>query len=130
MFYILGDIREAINKVREFVESELTFFNAFLEEGLRFSLCMFLCLIWVLVLKLVVQNPDEAAKHLKNHPFFKKFVARLSRETYIEGLCNSLQSLCIGLPIKQSSVKCRLSKVLSEECTRDEEDTPVFKKIS
>ena len=62
---------------------------------------MFLCLIWIRVLKHVFQNPDEAAKHLKNHPFLKNFVARPSTEAYIEGLCNSLQSVSISSPVKR-----------------------------
>ena len=73
------------------------------------------------MLKHVFQNPDEAAKHLNDHPFFKKFVARPSTETYIEGLCDSLQSLCIGSPVKRSSVKRRLIDILTEEESSEEE---------
>ena len=53
---------------------------------------MYLCLVWIRVLKRVFQNPDEAAKHLKNHTFFKHFVARPSMEAYIEGyvICHNL----------------------------------------
>ena len=90
---------------------------------------MFFCLIRIRVFRHVFQNPSEAAKDLENHPFFKKFVARQSSEAYIEGLCDSLQSLCIGWPVERPNVKLRLSEMLSESSS-DEEDTPVMKKIS
>ena len=128
-FTILGDIRETVEKVRRFVESELAFFNAFLEEGLRFSSSMYLRLIWIRVLKHVFQNQEEAAKHLKNHHFFKKFVARPSTEAFIEGLCNSLQSLSIGSPVKRPSVKRRLLDMVSDS-SDDEDDVPVSTKTS
>ena len=118
--FFLGDVREAINKVRRYVESESAFFNAFLEEGLRFSSSLYLCLIWIRILKHVFQNPKEAADHLINHPFFKEFVARPSTETYIDGLCESLQSICIGSPVRLPSAKRRLSEILDQE-TSDEE---------
>ena len=116
----LGDVREAINKVRRYVESESAFFNAFLEEGLRFSLSLYLCLIWIRILKHVFQKPNEAADQLINHPFFREFVTRPSTETYIDGLCESLQSVCIGSPVKLPSAKRRLSEILDQE-TSDEE---------
>ena len=40
-----------------------------------------------------------------------------------EGLCNSLKSLCIGSTVKQPSVKCRLSNMLTD--SSDEEEAPV-----
>ena len=128
-FAILGDVREAVEKVRQFVESESAFFNAFLKEGLRFSSSMYLGLIWIRILKHVFQNLDEAAKHLKNHPFFKNFVARPSTEPYIEGLCNSLQSLSIGSPVKRPSVKRRLLDMVSDS-SDDQDDAPVYRKKS
>lgn len=67
------------------------------------------------------QKSNDAVEYFNNHPFFKKFVAMPSTETYIEGLCNSLQSLCIGSPVKQHSVKRRLSEILTEETSSDEE---------
>ena len=75
------------------------------------------------------QNPDEAAIHLKNHPFFKNFVARPSTEAYIEGLCNSLQSLSIGSPVKRPSVKRRLLDMVSDS-SDEEDDAPVRRKKS
>ena len=85
---------------------------------------MYLCLIWIRVLKHVFQNPDEEAKHLQDNPFFKKFVARPSTEAYIEGLCNSLQSLCIGSPVKRPSVKRRLMDMVSD--SSDDKDERLF----
>ena len=114
---ILGDVKEAINQVRQFVQSESAFFVTFLEEGLRFSSFMFLYLIWIHVLRHAFDNPQDAAKHLKSHPFFKEFVARSSTETYIEGLCNSMKSLCIGLPVKWPSLKRGLTDMLSDSST-------------
>ena len=75
------------------------------------------------------QNPDEAAKHLKNHPFLKNFVARPSTEAYIEGLYNSLQSLSISLPVKRSNVKHRLLDMVSDS-SDDEDDASVCRKTS
>ena len=60
IFFISGDVREALQKVKQYVTSESAFFNAFLEEGLRFSSSMYLCLIWIRVLKHVFENPSEA----------------------------------------------------------------------
>ena len=111
----LGDVREAINKIRRYVESESAFFNAFLEEGLRFSSSLYLCLIWIRILKHVFQYPKEAADHLMNHPFFKEFVAKPSTETYIDRLCESLQSVCIGSPVSFPKAKRRLSEMLDTE---------------
>ena len=90
---------------------------------------MYLCLIWIRVLKHVFHNPDEAAKHLKNHPFFKNFVARPSSEAYIEGLCNFLQSHFIGLPVKRPSITRQLIDMVSDT-SDDEDDAPVSSKIS
>ena len=102
--------------------SESAFFNAFLEEGLRFGSSLYLSLIWIRVSKHVFENPNEAADHLKSHPFFKKFVSRTSAESYIDGLCDSLQSICIGSPIKRPTAKHRLSDMLLEEQQSSSED--------
>lgn len=107
------------------MESESAFFNAFLEEGLRFSSSLYLCLIWIRVLKHVFQYPKEAADHLINHPFFKEFVAKPSTETYIDGLCESLRSVCIGSPVRLPKAKRRLSDMLDtdDETESDTETT-------
>ena len=75
------------------------------------------------------QNPDEAAKHLKNHTFFKNFVARPSMEAYIEGLCNLSQSLSIGSPVKRPGVKRRLLDMVSDS-SGDEDDAPICRRTS
>ena len=85
---------------------------------------MYLCLVWIRVLKHVFQNPDQTEKHLKNHPFLKKLVARPSTEAYIEGLCNSLQSLYIGSPGQKPSIKRRLTDMLTNN-SDDEDEVPV-----
>ena len=115
--------------MKQFVESASAFFNAFLEEELRFSSSMYLCLVWIRVLKHVFQNPDQAAKHLKNHPFLKKLVARPSMGAYIEGLCNSLQSLYIGSPVQKPCIKRRLTDMLTNS-SDDEDDVPASSKVS
>ena len=111
--------------MREFAESESAFFDTFLQEGLRFSSSMYLCLMCPRVLKHVFQNPDKAANHL----FFRKFVARPYTETYREGLCNSLQSLCIGSPVQRASVKHWLIDMLLDS-SDNEDDAPVSSKVS
>ena len=50
----------------------------------------------------------------------------------MEGLCDSLEALCIASPNKRPSVKCRLSNILYKESTsKDEatERTPVKKRF-
>ena len=102
-----------MNKIRKYVESESAFFKAFLEAGLKFSASLYRCLIWIRI---------EAADHLVNHPFFKEFVAEPSTETYIDGLCKSLQSVCIGSPVRLPRPKRRLSEILDFE-NETESDT-------
>ena len=72
------------------------------------------------------------SKTSKKSSRLKEFVARLSTEAYTKWLCNSLQSLCIGLPVKRHSVKRRLNDILTEELSSDEdvEDAPVKRRIS
>ena len=57
IYLFLSDVREAIYKFRQYVESEFAFFNAFMEKGLRFSSSLYLYLIRVRVLKYIFQNP-------------------------------------------------------------------------
>ena len=84
---------------------------------MRFASSLYLCFIWIRVLKFVFQNPKEAAKHLQSYPFFKKFVQGPSAESYIDGLCESLQSISIGSPVKRPGPKGRLSDTLFDEET-------------
>ena len=70
MFTFLGDVREALVKVRQFVELESAFFNAFM-EGMRLSSSLYLMLIWIRVLKYIFQNPSKVAEKMKKtHPSF------------------------------------------------------------
>ena len=41
-------------------------------------------------------------------------------EVYIDGLCESMRSICIGFPKTQISAKHRLSDILSEEGSSDD----------
>ena len=66
MFTFLGNLREAIVKVRLFVESESAFFNGFTEEGMTFNSLLYLMLIWIRVLKYIFQNPSQFAERMKN----------------------------------------------------------------
>ena len=101
--------------------SESAFFYAFLEEGLRFSSSSYLCLIWICVLCHVFENPNEAAEYLKSHPFFNEFASTLSTDAYVDGLCNSLQSISIGSSVIRSTEKCRLSEMLMDKSSSDDE---------
>ena len=74
------------------------------------------------MLKQIFENPNEVADHLKSHPFFKKFVSRPSVESYIDGLCDSFQSICIGPPVRRPTAKHRLSDMLLDEQQRSSED--------
>ena len=121
-YIILCDIKEALEHVKKYVLPESAFFNAFHEEGRRFSSSFYLCLIWIQVLKHALQNPNEAAENLKNHPFFKKFVSRLSTDVYTDGLCCSLESICIDSPVKQPSEKRKLSEIFLEENSSNAEN--------
>ena len=122
MFTFLGDVRQAIVKIRQYVESESAFFNAFLEEGLRFSSSLYLTLIWVRVLKYIFQNPSQVAEKMKkSHPCFQEFLIKQTTEAYIDGLCESLKSVCIGSPVKKPGKKRRLSDILSQETSSDDE---------
>ena len=90
ILFIFGDVRESLNKVKQYVTSESAFYNTFLEEGLRFSSSVYLCLIWIRVLKHVFQNPNEAVEHLKSYHFYKNIVSRLCTVAYMDGFCESL----------------------------------------
>ena len=76
----------------------------------------------ICILKHVFENPKEAAEYLKSHNFFKQFISRWSTDAYIDGLCDSLQSICIGSPVKQSTAKRRLSAILLAEEQSSSED--------
>ena len=90
---VLAKFVEFQGKVREFVKSESAFFNAFLEDGLRFSWSMFLCLIWIRVLRYVFQNPGEAAKHLQNHPLFILQITRNETARFVFNIFKKLPRL-------------------------------------
>ena len=65
----------------------------------------------------------KAAEYLKSHPFFKEFVSRPSTDAYVDGLCKSVQSISIGSPVIRSSEKLRLSEMLMDESS-SEDETP------
>ena len=69
MFTFLGDVQEAIRKIQLYVESDSTFFNVFLKEGMLFSSLLYLILIWIRVLKLIFQNLIEVAEKMKTSLF-------------------------------------------------------------
>ena len=124
MFTFLGDVQEAVNKIRQYVESESTFFNEFLEEGMRFSSSLYLMLIWIRVLKFIFQSLNDVAERMKKlHPFFKDFLTKRTTEAYIDGLCQSLKSICIGSAhVKKSTENCKLSHILSMEPLSSSDD--------
>ena len=68
MFTFLGDVQETIFKTRrQYVESESAFFNAFMEEGMRFNSSLYLTLIWIRILKYIFQNPSQVADKKSKH---------------------------------------------------------------
>ena len=62
---------------------------------------------------------------IKSYPCFQEFLRKKNTEAYIDGPCESLKSICIGSPVKNTSVKCRLSDILSEEIQTSDEEPPV-----
>ena len=62
---------------------------------------------------------------IKSNPCFQEFLRKKNTEAYIDGPCESLKSICIGSPVKNTSVKCRLSDILSEEIQTSDEEPPV-----
>ena len=60
----------------------------------------------------------------KLHPCFQDFLRKQTREAYIDGLCESLKSICIGLLIEETSTKCRPSDILSEETASSDDEPP------
>ena len=127
MFTFLGNVREAFCKIKRYVESEPAFFNTFLEEGLRISSSLYLTLIWVRVLKYIFQNTSQVVgKMKKSHPCFQEFLRKKTTEAYVDGLCESLKSICIGSPVKKPSAKRRLSDIMSESASYLTQKTMMF----
>ena len=105
----------SLGDVKQYVASESAFFNEFPEKGLRFSSSVCLCLIWIRILKHVSQNANEAVEHLEFH--------HLSTVAYMDGFCDSLQSICIASPVKQpAGGKHRLSDILLDESDSSNEN--------
>ena len=55
----LGDIEEAIRKVKKFVCTKSDFVQTFIEEGLKFTSSLYLLLIWPRVLRFVFEKTDK-----------------------------------------------------------------------
>ena len=93
ILFIFGDVRESLNKVKQYVTSESAFYNTFLEEGKHF------------------------------HHFHKNIVSRPCTDAYLDGLWDFLQCIRIGSPIKRSAGgKCTLSDILLDESDSYNED--------
>ena len=92
--YIYIYIYIPLNKVKQYVTSESAFFNAFIEEGLRFSSSLYLSLIWIHMLKPVFENPNKAAGYLKSHPFFNSLLVGCQHRP-IEMDCVILSNLSV-----------------------------------
>lgn len=127
MFTFLGNVREAFCKIKGYVESEPAFFNTFLEERLRISSSLYLTLIWVRVLKYIFQNTSQVVEKMKkSHPCFQEFLRKKTREAYVDGLCESLKSICIASPMKKPGAKRRLSDIMSESASYLTQKTMMF----
>ena len=46
-------------------------------------------------------------------------------EAYIDGLCESLKSICIGSPVKKADGKRTLSNIMSEEMASSDDEPPI-----
>ena len=66
----LGNIEDALQKIKRFVCSKSSFLEAFIEEGLKFTSSLYLMLIWIRVLRFVLENPEEVNKQMVNVPYF------------------------------------------------------------
>ena len=64
----LGDVEDALKKIKKFICSKLALFQAFIEEGLKFTSLLYLMLIWIGVLKLGFENPMEVGKQIQQIP--------------------------------------------------------------
>ena len=81
----------------------------FIEEGLRFSSSMYLCLIWMRVFQWVLDNPEEVSKELSsNLPHFKKFYRLPNTDNYMAGLTESMNALGISTMPSPSGAKVDL----------------------
>ena len=116
---------QTIIKIKQYVESQSAFFNIFLEEGLQFGSSLYVMLVWVRFRKYIFQKPSQVVNKIKKlHPCFQDFLRKQTREAYIDGLCESLKSTGIGLLIEETSTKCRLSDILSEETASSDDEPP------
>ena len=64
----LGDVEDALKKIKKFICSKLAFFQAFIEERLKFTSSLYLMLIWIRVLKFEFENPMEVGKQIRQIP--------------------------------------------------------------
>ena len=111
-------MEQTTRKIQKFVCSKLEFFNAFVEEGLKFSSSLYLLLIWVRVRRFVFQNPAEVSEHMVNVPFFSTFQKALTCEHYIDALVQSKAGLLILQPATPANTKRGLVEIDSEEGDR------------
>ena len=121
----LGNIEDALQKIKRFVCSKSAFFEAFIEEGLKFTSSLYLMLIWIRVLRFVLENPEEVNKQMVNVPYFGEFHKMPTTENYMDGLVRSMCKLQIAPRPETPRVKRRLIELQDSET---EEEPAVAKK--
>ena len=72
MIYLLhfrsGNVEDALKKIKKLIFWKSAFFQAFIEEGLKFTSSLYLMLIWIRVLRFVCENPMEVGKQIRQIP--------------------------------------------------------------
>ena len=128
LLFRLGDIEDALKKIIKFVCSKSAFLVAFIEEGLKFSSSLYLMLIWIRVLKFVLENPAEVNKQMVNVPFFGKFQKMPTADNYIDCLVRSIAGLNITSAPDAPRVMRRLVELGDSENEEEQEEAPIPKK--
>ena len=73
--------------------------------------------------KIYFQNPSQVVEKIKtSHPCFQDFLRKRTTEADIDGLCESLKSICIGSSVKKAAGKRRLPDILSEEIASSDDE--------
>ena len=125
----LGNIENALQKIRRFVCYKSAFLEAFIEEGLKFTTSLYLMLIWIRVLRFVFENPKEVNKQMANLPFFSKFHKVQTTVNYMDAFVISMCGLQIAVTPETPRVKWTLVELEDSE-TEEEPAVPKKKKKS
>ena len=86
-------------------------------------------LIWIRVLRFVLENPKEVNKQMVNVPYFGEFQKMPTTEKYMDGLVRSMCGLQITPTPETPRVKQRLVELQDSE-TEEEPAVPKKKRKS